>query len=148
MARFGADGILSGLSAKGSNKAGHGRGCRHRKAIGVAQPALTGTVGTAKAIVKPSTHFFSFFQRYVNGGVITFIFYFFLNIYYILGKLINMNFDILCKIAPCLYSSCSSFFGCLRLLIKMFLYKNVSTEKVTSDFNTLWLFCGFLDSSK
>jgi hypothetical protein len=47
----GVDGILSGTSAHGSNRAGHRRGYRHRKAVDVGQPMLTVESSTHQKVI-------------------------------------------------------------------------------------------------
>ena len=62
-----------------------------------------------------------------------------------LGKITNMNFDIICKKTGCLGKMAITF--AYDVGSKSFLYEKASTRKVTSEFDSLWLFVIFLESS-
>ena len=62
-----------------------------------------------------------------------------------LGKITNINFDIICKKTGCLGKMAITF--AYDLGSKSFLYEKASTRKVTSEFNGLWPFAIFLESS-
>jgi hypothetical protein len=55
-----------------------------------------------------------------------------------------MNFDIFYKKTLCLGKTAITF--AYEVGLKSFLYEKVSTRKVTSEFNDLWLFRQILDS--
>jgi hypothetical protein len=56
-----------------------------------------------------------------------------------------LNFDIFCKKTLCHSKTALTF--AYNIGLKSFLYEKVSKQKVTSEFNHLWSFQQFLDSS-